>query len=42
MVVYAATIVPLLRRIHASHAAFLGFTAWGLGAVVIALPVLLT
>jgi uncharacterized membrane protein (GlpM family) len=40
MVVYAATVVPLLRRLRASHAAFLGLGAWAVAAAVIAVPVL--
>lgn len=41
MVVYATTVVPLLRRSRASHAAFLGLGAWGVGAAVLAVPILL-
>lgn len=41
MAVYAAAVVPLLRRMRASRAAVLGLSAWGVGAAVIALPVLL-
>lgn len=41
MVVYAASVVPLLRRFRASHAALLGLGAWGVGAAVLAVPILL-
>jgi len=40
MVVYAASVVLLLRRLRASHAAFLGLGAWAAAAAVIAVPVL--
>jgi uncharacterized membrane protein (GlpM family) len=41
MVVYAASVVPLLRRFRASHAAVLGLGAWCVGAAVLAVPILL-
>jgi uncharacterized membrane protein (GlpM family) len=41
MVVYAATVVPLLRRLRASRAAMLGLGAWGVAAAAVAVPVLL-
>ena len=41
MVVYAASVVPLLRRMRASHAAFAGMGAWAVGAAVVAIPLLL-
>lgn len=42
MVVYAASVVPLLRRLRASRAALVGLGVWALAAAVVALPVLLT
>ena len=41
MVVYAAAVVPLLRRFRASHAALFGLGAWGMAAAIVAVPVLL-
>jgi uncharacterized membrane protein (GlpM family) len=41
MVTYAFGVVPLLRRMRASRAALLGLGAWGVGAAVVAVPVLL-
>ena len=41
MVAYAATVVPLLRRVRASGAAAAALGAWVIAAAVIALPVLL-
>lgn len=41
MIVYAATVVPLLRRLRASRAAVLGLGAWGVAAAVVAVPALL-
>ena len=41
MVAYAATVVPLLRRLRASRAAFAGLAAWVLATAVVAAPVLL-
>jgi hypothetical protein len=41
MVVYAASVVPLLRRLRASRAAFLGLGMWGIVAAAVAVPVLL-
>jgi hypothetical protein len=38
--VYAASTVPLLRRMRASRAAGLALVAWVLPAAVIAIPVL--
>jgi uncharacterized membrane protein (GlpM family) len=40
MIVYAASTVPLLRRMRASRAAGLALVAWVLPAAVIAIPVL--
>lgn len=40
MVVYAASVVPLLRRMRASHAALVGMGAWVVAAAVVAVPVL--
>jgi uncharacterized membrane protein (GlpM family) len=41
MVVYAASVIPLLRRMRASRAAFVGMVAWFIAAAVAALPVML-
>lgn len=41
MVAYAAAVVPLLRRMRASHAAATGLGAWAVAAAIVALPVLL-
>lgn len=41
MAVYAASVVPLLRRMRASRAAVVGMGAWVLGAAVVAVPVLI-
>jgi hypothetical protein len=41
MVLYAVAVVPLLRRVHASHAALVGLGAWGVGAAVLAVSILL-
>jgi len=40
MVAYAAAVVPLLRRLHASRAAAAALGAWTLAAAVVAVPVL--
>ena len=40
MVVYAAAVVPLLRRLRASRAAALALIAWIVAAGVVAIPVL--
>lgn len=41
MIVYAASVVPLLRRIRASRAALVGMVAWFTAAAAVAVPVLL-
>lgn len=41
MVAYAASVIPLLRRLGAARAAFAGIGAWALGAAIVAVPVLL-
>lgn len=41
MVAYAASVIPLLRRLPAARAAVAGMGAWFLGAAIIAVPVLL-
>ena len=41
MVVYAAAVIPLLRRLRASRAAPAGIVAWVTAAAIVALPVLL-
>ena len=41
MIAYAATAVPLLRRLRAGRAALTALAAWFLVAGVVALPVLL-
>lgn len=41
MVAYAATVVPLLRRMRAPRAAAAGLGAWFLVAAIVAVPVLL-
>ena len=41
MVVYAASVIPLLRRLQAARAAALGIGAWIVAATVAALPVML-
>lgn len=41
MIAYAASMIPLLRRMGASRAAFTGFGAWTLVAAVVAVPLLL-
>ncbi len=41
MIAYAACVVPLLRRLPASHAAFAGMGAWAVTAAIVAVPVLL-
>jgi hypothetical protein len=41
MIVYAAVVVPLLRRMPAARAAVLALVAWAAAAAVVATPVLL-
>ena len=41
MVVYAASVVPLLRRMRAPRAAFVGIGAWFIATALAALPVML-
>lgn len=40
MVAYAASVIPLLRRLPAGRAAVAGMGAWFLAAAIVAVPVL--
>src|SRR5487761_534466 len=40
MIAYAATVIPLLRRLHAGRAAATALGAWLLAAALVAVPVL--
>jgi len=42
MIAYAATVIPLLRRLRAGRAALAGLAAWVTVAGALAIPVLLT
>ena len=41
MIAYAATVIPLLRRVRAGRAAATAMGAWFLAAAIVAVPVLL-
>lgn len=41
MVLYAAAVVPLLKRMGAKHAAGVGMSVWAGGAAAVAVPLLL-
>ncbi len=41
MIAYAATVIPLLRRLHAGRAAAAALGAWLLAAAIVAVPVLI-